>query len=319
MRSRSRYSRATRPIERPGGATASRWRGLRPGPDHRRAHPHLDPAGLSWISALRAPAIDAGPGRPPATVALRPDRDSRSCRRGVPEPASGGGTSARSFSRAQARCGDKKNLLRGKDAIAVRADRALGASASTSRSRSKRRIPPNRDREEAALDGFYASAPTSPANCRRRCGPPTRVSCLRSYKSAPQSGPAPSPGLDAVFLCARTSIMRRTLAPLLFDDQRRDDPRVARRSRAKVALAMTKDSRRTADGLPVHSFQTLLADLAMTRNRVRCTARPAPPPTSAEAFKLLASAPEADVPSTRHRRTTPTTTRFHDLKLRTSG
>ena len=63
--------------------------------------------------------------------------------------------------------------------------------------------------------------------------------------------------------------MRKALAPILFDD---DDPAAAarsspvqpaRRSRAKAA------GKRTSDGLPVHSFRTLLADLAtLTRNRV---------------------------------------------------
>ena len=95
--------------------------------------------------------------------------------------------------------------------------------------------------------------------------------------------------------------MRRRLAPLLFDD---DDPagagaersspvKAARRSLAARAKAAGK---RTADGLPVHSFQTLLADLAtLTRNRVQPAAEGAvaadvlasPTPLQAEAFRLL--------------------------------
>ena len=64
---------------------------------------------------------------------------------------------------------------------------------------------------------------------------------------------------------------------------------------------MTKaNSRRTPDGLPVHSFQTLLADLAtLTRNRVRMHGKAdstadvlaRPTPLQNEAFKLLGIRP----------------------------
>ena len=61
--------------------------------------------------------------------------------------------------------------------------------------------------------------------------------------------------------------MRRALAPILFDD---DDPAAGQAQRNSiVAPAMRSSkalhkaqSKRTDDGLPVHSFQTLLADLA---------------------------------------------------------
>ena len=61
--------------------------------------------------------------------------------------------------------------------------------------------------------------------------------------------------------------MRRALAPILFDD---DDPAAGQAQRHSiVAPAMRSSkalhkaqSKRTDDGLPVHSFQTLLADLA---------------------------------------------------------
>ncbi len=69
--------------------------------------------------------------------------------------------------------------------------------------------------------------------------------------------------------------MRRALAPLLFDEE---DPEAAQAQRTSVvapaqrsAAAQDKAaSKRTADGFPVHSFRSLLADLAtLTRNRVR--------------------------------------------------
>ena len=66
--------------------------------------------------------------------------------------------------------------------------------------------------------------------------------------------------------------MRQALAPILFDDHQRAEAAAARssivapaqRSKAARRKAATK---RTADGLPVHSFQSLLAELAtFTRN-----------------------------------------------------
>ena len=95
--------------------------------------------------------------------------------------------------------------------------------------------------------------------------------------------------------------MRRALAPMLFHD---DDPAAAeaaraspvepaRRSQAARAKAGTK---RTPDGLPIHSFWSLLCDLAtLTRNRVRPAVPGAPTadmlarptPLQAKAFRLL--------------------------------
>jgi len=82
-----------------------------------------------------------------------------------------------------------------------------------------------------------------------------------------------------VFLCLMAYHvewhMRQALAPILFDD---DDPQAAESARKNIvspaersARAQAKDfSKRTEDGLPVHSFQTLLKDLAtQTRNEVR--------------------------------------------------
>ena len=108
-----------------------------------------------------------------------------------------------------------------------------------------------------------------------------------------------------VFLCMLAYYiewqMRQQLAPLLFDD---DDKRAAKQSRASVvakaqrspralAKARTKTTNR---GRPVHSFRTLLADLAtIAKNRVQPKAPALPPfdmttaPTAlqAEALRLL--------------------------------
>ena len=61
--------------------------------------------------------------------------------------------------------------------------------------------------------------------------------------------------------------MRQDLAPLLFDDE---DPAAAEKRRASVVAPAQRSepaqnkaqSKRTQDDLPVHSFQTLLSDLA---------------------------------------------------------
>jgi len=106
-----------------------------------------------------------------------------------------------------------------------------------------------------------------------------------------------------VFLCMLAYYvvwhMKRDLAPMLFKD---DDPAAAAAQRSSpVAKAKTSPQarakaarKRTADNQPVHSFRTLLQDLAnLTRNSVRfgdnlpvtCLARPTP--IHAKAFQLL--------------------------------
>jgi len=93
-----------------------------------------------------------------------------------------------------------------------------------------------------------------------------------------------------VFLCMLAYYvewhMRRALAPLLFDDE---DHEAAQAQRASIVAPAQRSasaqqkaaSKQTADGLPVHSFRSLLADLAtLTRNRVRL---------GEQAFDMLAS------------------------------
>ena len=81
--------------------------------------------------------------------------------------------------------------------------------------------------------------------------------------------------------------MRRRLAPLVFDDEDRAGAEAARPSiaaPAQVSASARRKARRkrTDDGHPVHSFRTLLSDLAtVTKNRV------APRLPGAEPFELL--------------------------------
>ena len=82
-----------------------------------------------------------------------------------------------------------------------------------------------------------------------------------------------------VFLCMLAYYvewhMRRKLAPILFDDHERDEAEATRPSIVARAprsdAAQRKDAtKRTADGLPVHSFRTLLEHLGtMAKNRVQ--------------------------------------------------
>jgi transposase len=71
--------------------------------------------------------------------------------------------------------------------------------------------------------------------------------------------------------------MRQLLAPLLFDDHDKPQARAARASvvapAQRSAVALRKAStKKTDDGFQVHSFQTLLGDLAtLTRNRIQPT------------------------------------------------
>ncbi len=82
-----------------------------------------------------------------------------------------------------------------------------------------------------------------------------------------------------VFLCMLAYYLewhlRQELAPLLFDDHNRAAAQAQRASpvaKAPVSAAAKRKAKgkRTDDGLPVHSFRSLIADLAtLTRNQVR--------------------------------------------------
>ena len=109
-----------------------------------------------------------------------------------------------------------------------------------------------------------------------------------------------------VFLCMLGYYLewhrRQRLAPMLYDD---DDKEAAEALRASVvakaerspAAVAKQTTGRTPDGLPVHSFQTLIADLAtITRNTVATALAPdmpftittRPTPIQSKAFDLLA-------------------------------
>jgi hypothetical protein len=86
-----------------------------------------------------------------------------------------------------------------------------------------------------------------------------------------------------IFLCLLAYYvewhMRRAWAPLLFDDERLAQDRGTRDpvapAQPSASARRKKATRKNAEGFEVHSFETLLADLA-TRCTVRCRLGPAP-------------------------------------------
>lgn len=144
---------------------------------------------------------------------------------------------------------------------------------------------------EAALDGIYVirtSVPAEALSSDKVVSSYKRLSdverAFRSLKSVDlRIRPIYHRLADRVrahvFLCMLSYYvewhMRRALAPILFDD---DNPQAAEAARMSVVSPAERSSnakskdllKRTEDGMPVHSFQTLLKDLAtLTRNDVR--------------------------------------------------
>ena len=106
-----------------------------------------------------------------------------------------------------------------------------------------------------------------------------------------------------VFLCMLSYYvewhMRRSLAPILFEEHDRDGKRAANpdpvaKAHGSAAKQRKVASRVTDDGFALHSYQTLLADLAtLTLNIVttppggKFTMLSVPTPLQAKAFELL--------------------------------
>jgi transposase len=177
--------------------------------------------------------------------------------------------------------------------------------------------------QEAKLDGIYVIRTSEPAERL------SAADTVRSYKSLAQVERAfrTLKGVDLlirpiyhrtedrvpahIFLCLLAYYvewhLRRVWAPLLFEDEqlaqerrRRDPIRPASCSPSAQAKKLT---RQTADGLPVHSFATLLAELG-SRARVTYGLKseasapsfqqvPEPTPLQAKAYELLDLLPVA--------------------------
>ncbi|MFQ5791846.1 MAG: IS1634 family transposase [Acidobacteriota bacterium] len=172
-------------------------------------------------------------------------------------------------------------------------------------------------RREEALDGIYVI---------RTSEPKERLSAedvVRKYKSLAQVERAfrTLKGLEIrvrpirhrnevrvrahVFICMLSYYvewhMRKALAPLLFDDEELDEQRKKRDpvapARQSASAKRKKTSRRTPDGFPVHSFETLMEELAtLCRHRCRIKSDPScptfrqltePTPLQARVLQLL--------------------------------
>ena len=116
-----------------------------------------------------------------------------------------------------------------------------------------------------------------------------------------------------VFLCLLAYYLewhlRQRLAPLLFEEEDRAEARALRKSPVKKAQVSERTkakaaSKRTAEGLPVHSLRTLLADLG-TLTQVTLPAAPEhpfpmfakPTPLQTKVFELLGVDPTRFVAS----------------------
>ena len=174
---------------------------------------------------------------------------------------------------------------------------------------------------EAALDGFYVLRTSVPAETLDGARVVSAYKSLAKVERAFRCMKTMDLHVRPIFhrrdrrvrghllLCMLAYLvvwhMRTRLAPMLFDD---DDPKAAAAGRAspvapavRSAAALDKAARRrTADGLPVHGFRSLLSDLAtLSRNTVAthgdaagespCTfiTYTLPTPVQKRAFELL--------------------------------
>jgi hypothetical protein len=222
----------------------------------------------------------------------------------------------------------EKNRLKGKALIGLRVGRVLGRFKMAKHFRIEIgeddfRYQRDQDRiaEEALLDGFYVIR-TSIDN--KRISAENTVACykrlahveraFRSLKTVDLKIRPIHHHLDDrvrahVLICMLAYHvewhMRRNLAPILFDDD--DRVAAAKRRSSPVSKAQRSEAaerkaarKQTEDGLPVHSFQTLLRDLAtLAKNRIQPKDPALPPldmitratPLQQRAFDLLAVSP----------------------------
>jgi hypothetical protein len=303
----------------------------------------LRPAGLDWITALRAPALQGLVGGGHLQMSLFDERDMAAitapdfpgerlivCRN--PDLARERArkrenliaATERDLARIAAAVARQRRPLRGAAEIGM----AVGAVLDKHKMAKHFDLTIAEDRfafarkrdeiaQEAALDGLYAVRTSLPEETL------ADQAAVKTYKSLSMVERAfrclKTVDLHVrpihhwlgdrvrahVFLCMLAYYvewhMRARLAPMLYDDDDkaaaealRESP-VAKAQRSPAALAKSATGR-AADGAPVHSFQTLLADLAtLARNTVVTANAPnrpfiiltRPTPIQQKAFDLL--------------------------------
>jgi transposase len=308
-----------------------------------RINTDIRTAGLDWITALRAPTIQALVKSGALQLSLFDQRDMASittpefpgerlvvCRN--PELAADRTrtrqdlllATERELTRVQARVRRKRDPLRGAKQIALEVGKVVNkykmakhfqldiTDTSFSFARDETSIA-----AEVAIDGIYVIRTSLPADTL------DDTATVRSYKSLglveqafrfmktidlhvrPVFHWSADRVRAHVLLCMLAYYvewhMREKLAPMLFEDADKDAAEAARSSIVAKAQrspeALNKQTTGvTADGLPVHSFRTLLNDLAsLTRNTVVTTVTPdypltvlaRPTPIQRKAFELL--------------------------------
>ena len=307
----------------------------------------LRPAGLDWITALRAPALQSLVSGGHLQMSLFDERDLAAitspdfpgerlivCRNaGLARERARKRedllkASERDLAKVAAAIARKRKPLRGAAEIGMAVGGVLDklemakhfdvkiTDTQLTFARKSKQIA-----EEAALDGIYAIRTSLPKAAIED------AAAVRAYKSLSQVEHAfrclKTVDLHVrpiyhwledrvrahVFLCMLAYYvewhMRARLAPMLYDDDDkaaaellRESP-VAKAQRSPAALAKSATGR-AADGAPVHSFQSLLADLAtLARNTVTTAIAPdrpftvltRPTPIQQKAFDLLGIAP----------------------------
>jgi hypothetical protein len=223
--------------------------------------------------------------------------------------------------KVQAATQRSRRPLRGSAAIGLRVGRVLGRfkmskhfQISIEENRFRYQRCQDQIQAEAALDGIYVirtSVPAEKASAEQTVHYYKDLSVVEhafgSFKSVdlkvrPIHHHAADRVRAHVLLCMLAYYvewhMRQVLAPILFDDHQPAAGEaarlsiVARAQRSPEALAKVQD-KRTKDGLPVHSFQTLLSDLrTIVRNTVQFGANTTeitttPTPLQLRVFELL--------------------------------
>ena len=311
-----------------------------------RIRAELAPAGLDWITALRAPQIRALADAGAFQLSLFDERDLAEIT--APEFPGERLVVCKNPLLAEERARKREDLLRATEAaltkLADQIARGTGPTGQDKIGRAVGRIEnryklaklfditvgedgftfgrnPARITDEARLDGFYvirtsvedkALAADNVVGAYKSLARVERA--FRSLKTVDlHLRPIHhwlAPRVRAhVFLCMLACHvewhMRERLKPMLFDD---DDLTAAARERASIvapaqpspAALRKRASKLTANGAPVHSFQTLLRDLATcTLNQMTTTLNAAysftlvatPTPIQAQAFRLLAVDP----------------------------
>jgi hypothetical protein len=274
-----------------------------------RIREDLEPAGLDWITALRAPKIQELANGGPLQLSLFDDRDLAEitspdypgerlvvCRNPLLAAERRRKREAlllateRDLSRVKLATLRKRAPLRGKAEIGIDVGAVLDkhkmrkhfeltiTDTSVTWTRKDAAIA-----AEMRLDGLYVIRTNLPSSAL------TAEQVVGSYKSLARVERAfrsmktvdleirpvfhwTAPRVRAhVLLCMLAYYvefhMRRRLAPLLFDDHDRPAADAERKSivapaQRSPAAKRKQTSRRTDDGLPVHSFRSLLSDLA---------------------------------------------------------